>query len=277
MKNSAVELVINLNLIENCGAEEWKYNWYLYRQLEIAHWHYEDWYCKKHHVSTTTKAPFFTCYPMKSGDNAFYEAFLKQFPSIARKIGDLEEARKARNKAMREIERVGGIICDRSTGAFLLVKDASTRSLMFPRGKINKSESKRECLVRELKEELGVNLNECKVTDCCLAVPQIGGEHISYYCLITNLRQMNLFPHPREIESYEWMTLPEIRATDDCVFYGVKEMLPFLIHFEHKFKKWKDRTASKHFSDYNRDDLIPHYQIVVCVLMDLRIEDEFGR
>ena len=56
---------------------------------------------------------------------------------------------------------------------------------------------------------------------------------------------MNLFPHPREIESYEWMTLPEIRDTDDCVFYGVKEMLPFLIHFEHKFKKWKDRTPSK--------------------------------
>ena len=262
MKSSAVELKVNPDQIENCGSEEWTYNWYLYRQLEIAHWHYEDWYCKKHHVSTTTKTPFFMCYPMKSGDNAFYDAFLKQFPVIAQKIGDLEEARKARNRAMREIERVGGIICDRSTKSFLLVKDASTQSLMFPRGKVNKSESRRECLVRELKEELGINLNDCKVTDCCVVVPQIGGEHTSYYCLITNLRQMNVLPHPREIESFTWMSLSEIQSTDSRIFYGVKELLPFLIHFAHKFKKWKDSVASKHFSDYNRDELIPHYQIV---------------
>ena len=258
---------VNPDQIENCGSEEWTYNWYLYRQLEIAHWHYEDWYCKKHHVSTTTKTPFFMCYPMKSGDDAFYNAFLKQFPVIAQKIGDLEEARKARNRAMREIERVGGIICDRSTKSFLLVKDASTQSLMFPRGKVNKSESRRECLVRELKEELGINLNDCKVTDCCIVVPQIGGEHTSYYCLITNLRQMNLLPHPREIESFTWMSLSEIQNTDSRIFYGLKELLPFLSHFAHKFKKWKDGVALKQFSDYNRDELIPHYQIVSLALV----------
>lgn len=133
IKNSAVELQVNPDQIENCGSEEWTYNWYLYRQLEIAHWHYEDWYCKKHHVSTTTKTPFFMCYPMKSGDDAFYNAFLKQFPVIAQKIGDLEEARKARNEqceklnVLEELFVIGVQILPISQRCFYAESDVSSR------------------------------------------------------------------------------------------------------------------------------------------------------
>ena len=98
----------------------------------------------------------YRCYPLKKDSDLFYKAMLKALPALSHLIGDLEEAKKEKNIALRNMLRVGGILMDYSTQRFLVVQDATRHSFMFPRGKINKQESTMSCLRRELKEELEV-------------------------------------------------------------------------------------------------------------------------
>ena len=246
---------------ENCGEEEWKCNWYLYRQLEIAHWHYEDRFCLKHHIGQEDDRTIYRCYPLGTGSDEFFAAFLQRFPSIAKRIGDLKEAKQARDIAMKEIERVGCIIYDPSVDSFLLVKDAAKHTYMFPRGKIFKSESKRACLVREMKEELGFDLDQCKVAVHCTVIPHFTGEHVTYYCMTGTLHVVPMKTDAREVETYRWLTLNDLDKAKKGSLFCVKETLSFLRFFRETYGLKKSEMTR--FSVQAQDDALPCYTVYV--------------
>lgn len=61
---------------------------------------------------------------------------------------------------MANVTRIAGIII--KDGKMLMLLGRGHKELWTPGGKIEPGESDQECLKRELKEEIGVNLLSCK-------------------------------------------------------------------------------------------------------------------
>lgn len=212
--------------LEQCGEEEWKKPWYLYNQLVKAHWHYEDWFCKDH-ACESKKKPLYKCYGGDNCDEAFYEKMVNVYPKLKKSIGDLNEAKKERRVAMSMIERHGAILMDRTTKRFLLVKDARHNTYMFPRGKINKKESPSDCLIRELKEEVNLDLNACWKQFVKEVHPRNGDFNIKLLCFVGDFEDCKLKINcKKEISEIRWMSFDEIvNASSPIKFHMVTQFL----------------------------------------------------
>ncbi|GMT25023.1 hypothetical protein PFISCL1PPCAC_16320, partial [Pristionchus fissidentatus] len=121
-------------------------------QIELAHWFYIDFY-----VNQEERAD---CNNMGMRD------FLKQIFShndfLKRMFHRADEILDNWRNYKSTVPTYGGILLDSSLNHVLLVQGfyASKNSWGFPKGKVNESESPRECAVREVREETGFDFGE---------------------------------------------------------------------------------------------------------------------
>lgn len=210
--------------------------WYLFRQLEKSHWYYEDHFCAIHHKPNCCGDPKYKCFKLKKDDNLFYCAMLNALPWLKQLVGNLEKAKKERDVAMRNILRVGAILLDVKTLRFLVVEDANKHSFMFPRGKINKSESPMFCMYRELEEEVDLSLRECKRDFVCKISVYDYGATVVMYCFVGNFCDKQLQIRCKdEVASFGWKTLQELHELPnkrkhliDCFDSYLNKMIAFV-------------------------------------------------
>lgn len=189
-----------------------------------ANWHYEDWFCKEHHEQTGHKS-IYKCFG-RSKEGCFQELFLAAYPKLRQRLGDLKEAKKEWAVAMSNIERNGVILMDRITKRFLLVKDAGHGTYMFPRGKVNKNESASDCIIRELKEEVNLDLNMCSKQFVKEVYSNFENMKVKFLCFVGDFEDYSLTINcKKEISEIRWMSYDEIYITPEKQKYMVNEFM----------------------------------------------------
>ena len=114
--------------------------------LEEAHWYYEDWMVKENRLSTLSF-------------HVFVKKMLEKFPGLApahthREMMDLYR------RYHGETPRRGAIILSPDMEKVVLVTNFTNTSFGFPKGKMNQGESDVACAVREVWEEIGINISQ---------------------------------------------------------------------------------------------------------------------
>ena len=99
-------------------------------------------------------------------------------------------------------------------GRILLQQRAPGRSMAglweFPGGKVEKEETAEAALVREIEEELGVQLDPADLQPACFASDEIGGRRM--ILLLYLCRAWRGEPAPLDAAALRWATLGEMRA-----------------------------------------------------------------
>ncbi|GMR48296.1 hypothetical protein PMAYCL1PPCAC_18491, partial [Pristionchus mayeri] len=121
-------------------------------QIELAHWFYIDFYVNQEERTDCI--------------NIGMRDFLKQIFShndfLRRLFYRSDEILDNWRHYKSTVPTYGGILLDSSMNHILLVQGfyASKNSWGFPKGKVNESETPRECAIREVREETGFDFGE---------------------------------------------------------------------------------------------------------------------
>lgn len=85
----------------------------------------------------------------------------------------------------------------------------------FPGGKVEFAESPEVCLIREIKEELGVDIRIERLFSVVSHVFQISGEtrHLVLVCYLAELA-IDQIPQPIEVEAFQWVDIAELERFD---------------------------------------------------------------
>lgn len=83
----------------------------------------------------------------------------------------------------------------------------------FPGGEIESGETQKDALVREMKEELGV---EVEPGECLMTQIKHDGRLV-LYCWSARIVSGVPRPDPREVAAIEWMTPAEIRSAPEML------------------------------------------------------------
>lgn len=127
-----------------------------------------------------------------------------------------------KNKFMNSVTRVAGIIIE--DGKMLMLLGKNHKELWTPGGKIEAGETDEECLKRELKEELGVNLLSCKFFKEYSNPSFYHPERLTIERVYIAKIEGEIKPD-EEIESFVWFTkedfknkrFPMITSTEECL------------------------------------------------------------
>lgn len=99
-------------------------------------------------------------------------------------------------------------------GRILLQQRASGRSMAglweFPGGKVEEGETAEAALVREIEEELGVQLESGALQPACFASDEVGGRRM--ILLLYVCRQWRGEPEALDAAALRWATLEEMRG-----------------------------------------------------------------
>ena len=82
----------------------------------------------------------------------------------------------------------------------------------FPGGKVERGESIQECLARELREELAINIHAVDRMEVQSAEYDDGGHYEVAYCAVTGFDGE---PKNNVFEQVRWVTLEELRSLDN--------------------------------------------------------------
>ncbi len=111
------------------------------------------------------------------------------------------------------------LICQRKKGARYGLK------WEFPGGKVEPGETLIECLQRELREELSIEIEGIKKMEIQTAHYDDGGRFEVAYCFVSEFRGT---PANNVFEQIRWVTLGELRALD--ILEGNKTFVQQLAH-----------------------------------------------
>ncbi|HEY6952332.1 MAG TPA: (deoxy)nucleoside triphosphate pyrophosphohydrolase [Bacteroidota bacterium] len=90
----------------------------------------------------------------------------------------------------------------------------------FPGGKVEPGESTRQCLERELREELSIHIHSIARTEIQAAEYDDGGLYEVAYCDVTGFDGE---PKNNVFEQIQWVTLEELRSLD--ILEGNKDFI----------------------------------------------------
>lgn len=120
---------------------------------------------------------------------------------------------------MDSIKCAGVIVIDLNIKKVILVKNIIKRynkeytNYSFPKGKIERGETKLAAATRELKEETGLDVSEIKVVKdkCIVEASAKGNPSIMYYIATTNSTKPFTFD-PEEIVDVSWCSFEEAKS-----------------------------------------------------------------
>ncbi|KAL7715366.1 mRNA-decapping enzyme [Entamoeba marina] len=116
--------------------------------LELAHWYYTDnWY---------KKLPYL---PELKEFRSFIETFIISTAWPLFDMGRLDQEIYHWKQYKSKIPVVGALLLNSSMTMVIRVRSPVSPHYSFPRGKLNKGEDLRLGCIREIKEEIGINLN----------------------------------------------------------------------------------------------------------------------
>lgn len=180
----------------NLPEEEWSSFERICYNLEKAYWFYLD------HVQTLEAwLP-----QMKKMRRAFYEVMFTHIDALNRFVPQLDEIMSAYVQYKQKIPKRGAVIFDPTLSKVLLVKGFDGSSWMFARGKRNEAEPDLECAVREVYEEIGLDITPYVIPDAYIEVSVCG------YFVAVGVPESTEFVTQTvgEIAEIKWFTFAEL-------------------------------------------------------------------
>lgn len=162
--------------------------------IQDAHWFYLDWL---------------------GGDLNFYEFCYKFFfycPALSFYISNLSNLLLEYRKYKLSIPVCGCIILNYKKDKFILVKNKGSNSWTFPRGKINENESEIDCAIREVYEEIGLDVYD-DISDHIFLEENVNGKKIKLF-IITGIAEnvmLNIFDK-KEIAEVGWFSIKGLKV-----------------------------------------------------------------
>ncbi|KCZ76841.1 hypothetical protein H311_02152 [Anncaliia algerae PRA109] len=182
----SVRFILNLHEIEK------KYIERLYFILEEAYWFYLDFFVKRYKTIYFKFKEFcktvllYNNIEFGENDYLYFKTYKKSIPVY------------------------GAIILSKDLQKILLVKGHKSQTFFFPKGKKSKDESGIECAEREVKEEVGLDLNN-KLSS--LSINTSRG--IFYFCFGIDCDQKTKTETRNEIDQIHWVNLSDISFDKD--------------------------------------------------------------
>ncbi|KAH0485654.1 MAG: hypothetical protein KVP17_000782 [Porospora cf. gigantea B] len=128
----------------------------------------------------------------------------------------------------RHIPRRGAILLNKQLNKVIMVRQWGSQHWMFPRGKIEQGETDRECAVREILEELSLNLRTLIHEDVFIEV-LAKGQSVKLFVVPDMSEDVVCYPHTRkEIESTKWVSLESLSPPPKYPRIRVWRVVPFL-------------------------------------------------
>ena len=203
----------------------------MYLTIKKCLWYYDDHFCKLH--ADKNPDAVYKCLGLTVPScDKLAEELVKRFPKLSA-LGDIEKAKEQYAVAMRNVLRCGAVLVDICSNKILLVQDVKG-SYTFPRGKVKKNEKAIDCMYRELKEELDIDLHKCKIIASKEFLQQNERINFKLYAFIGYFGGEKITLDPKELRSYKWVTFDEIREHPT---YDIAAFLPSLKIFINETSK----------------------------------------
>ncbi|KAM7536244.1 hypothetical protein Aperf_G00000087368 [Anoplocephala perfoliata] len=189
--------------ISNCPSltkNDWNSNFTrIFTELEFAHWYYIDNY-------VTGKAD--VGIDMYGMCKAMFERFPNLLPGGVDWIQKYNDWRSSRIA----VPTGSAIILDEDFEMVLLVQGFNNKRWTFPGGKVAENESLRDCAVREVMEEVGLDV-EHRIDDTLYMEVCVGGTRHRAHIVEGFPRTRNLRPSTKnEIEVITWFNLSRLNT-----------------------------------------------------------------
>jgi mRNA-decapping enzyme subunit 2 len=240
LANESLDRVLEdllVRFVVNASAGDLSTNARVFFLFEEAHWFYLD-HCRAIN-------PHLPNLKMKG----FCKKLIEVCPIIW-KGGDPTEGLKEFVSYKQSIPVRGAALFNSAMTKILLVQGVESVSWSFPRGKISKDEEDADCAIREVKEEIGLDITPYLNKDDYIERTVRGKNYKIYLC--RNLPEdFNYEPIVKnEIRSISWMDFKKIRHKiehsnqDNNKFFLVNAML-------HPMQQW----IKKNKGEYNETQL----------------------
>ena len=230
-----------------------------------TYWQYEDIYCQKHAHPKTKEKSKYPCI-LFTGEKRFMNSFLLQFPDLASMIGDLNEAKKEWKNAEKRMKRSGCIFFDYQTREYFLTQSIWSEQWGIPQGKINKYETNRQCAVREMREEIGYDIDASPSVPYCIVRYKKGNHDWMYYVLFCNKHRMRFHLNRKEVRRFTWETFQQMKSLEKKYpdnYEYLREFFCFFDKFENEVLKEKIKPKKvTHFTKHS-DEKLREFIIIV--------------
>lgn len=209
----------------------------------------------------------YRCFPIRKNEQEFGDVFFKHFPDIAEKIGDFDKAMKEWKMAESKMLRVGCIFYDDTTKKYLITQSSTSHKWFVPQGKIDKDENYRQCAAREIKEELGYDIDSSPVIPYCVVTRKLPETEWIYYVIVCNYRKMRIKLDKREANAYAWRSFADLKNEKGEEYSWLKVLYCFFEKFEKQILKEHPKPKGVvHFTRHS-DSKLRQFMILVGVLV----------
>lgn len=218
----------------------------LMMNLLEANWYYEDFIREKLHLKSLTF-------------NDFINLLRRYYPYMAPGLST-EQLLTQYSQYRSEIPCRGAIILNTEMNKVVLVSNYACTVYGFPKGKINESETDEECAIREVEEEIGLDISD-KVSSNDYIDYQDGNCHIRLY-IVSGISENYEF-HTQtmnEIGIIEWVKLDDIPSKKKKSEVFNKKMYFKNIHpFLGELRRWI-ASRKKPVKEFVIKEYIPEFR-----------------
>jgi len=191
-----------IRFILNCPEEAYESFERLFFQIEEAHWFYDDFY-RENAKKKRINLPAY-------GFKEFAELIFDRCPHLNLHRRAVVNHTKNFYNYKSSVPVYGAIILNSTFDKVLLAMGYYSKNWSFPRGKINKNESEVDCAIREVKEEIGVDIAHLiKADDFVIA--KLRQQTVKLYVVAGVSETVKFAPQTRkEVSGMQWHRIDDI-------------------------------------------------------------------
>jgi len=193
----------------------------LFFHIQAAHWFYSDFYVNNPEiVNAGCKVP-------PCNFKAFSRVIFKHCPFLKSYFEYFEVFFQRFSKYMSQIPVFGAIILNVALDKVLLVTNYRNTFYSFPKGKINQNESGVECAIREVWEEIGLNISKL-ISEKDFIEFKMGDNKAQKMYVVCGVDENTVMKTNTrcEIGRIEWVPLNEIEEGKNSNIFG--KITPFV-------------------------------------------------